>query len=131
MAVIHAAAFPPAAVWDTADFAVLLARGNCLTATRTDAGFGIARLAADEAEILTLAVLPAHRRGGTGRALVDQLVEQAKAHGASRLFLEVAEDNGAARALYRSAGFEEIARRPGYYRGDGARRDALVMQKAL
>ena len=52
----------------------------------------------------------------------------AAARGAVRVFLEVADDNAAARALYARAGFVEAGRRPGYYAGaDGERRDALLL----
>ncbi|MEM1342501.1 MAG: GNAT family N-acetyltransferase, partial [Pseudomonadota bacterium] len=85
------------------------------------------RLLPGEAEILTLAVQPEARRQGLGRLLVQELIAQAT--GAERVFLEVAESNQAARALYAACGFEEIGRRPGYYAySDGGAEDALVMQ---
>ncbi|MNE73850.1 ribosomal-protein-alanine N-acetyltransferase [compost metagenome] len=83
---------------------------------------------ADEAEILTLAVRPSARRSGLGARLVEAAVVRAAALGAERMFLEVAGDNAAARALYARAGFHEAGRRRGYYaRADGSREDALVL----
>ena len=95
-------------------------------------GFILMRAVADEAEILTLAVRPAARRGGQGGRLVGEGVLEAAARGAVRVFLEVAADNAAARALYARAGFVEAGRRPGYYAGPGgARRDALLLVRNL
>ncbi len=79
------------------------------------AGFVLARVAADEAEILTIAVRPNARRKGLGRALVKAAAAQAKKMGAQAMFLEVGETNAAARALYRSLGFAQAGRRKDYY----------------
>ena len=83
---------------------------------------------ADEAEILTLAVRPSARRAGLGGRLVEAAVVRAAALGAERMFLEVAEGNVAARALYARSGFVEMGRRRGYYsHADGSREDALTL----
>ena len=125
LAALHAQAF--AAPWDAAAFADLLAQPGVFAVVETD-GFILIRLVLDEAEILTLAVRPAARRAGLGGRLVGQGAVQAAQGGANRLFLEVAEDNVAARALYARAGFIEAGRRRGYYaRADGSREDALVL----
>ena len=91
----------------------------------------ILRTAADEAEILTIAVLPAARRQGRAARLVRACLGEASAAGAARLHLEVAGSNAAARALYLSAGFVETGRRPGYYRGASGREDAVLMRREL
>ncbi len=94
-------------------------------------GFILARAVAGEAEVLTLAVHPDARRQGAGLALVQAAAEVALATGAETLWLEVAEDNAAALALYAAAGFEEAGRRRGYYpRADG-RADALTLRCRL
>jgi ribosomal-protein-alanine N-acetyltransferase len=90
-------------------------------------GFAVARIAADEAELLLIGIHPEHRRAGHGRALLDHLVAALREAGATRLFLEVAESNRAATAFYRAAGFDPVGRRPRYY----ADEDALVLMKAL
>ena len=90
-------------------------------------GFALGRRAVDEAEVLTLGVVPTARRRGLARALLAALMAQAAAGDARRLYLEVAEDNRAALALYAQAGLSEVGRRPGYYRRAGARADALVL----
>ena len=129
LAAIHAEAFagPHDAPWSAAAFADLLAQPGVFALDGAD-GFILMRAVADEAEILTLAVRPGARRGGQGARLVGEGVLAAAARGASRVFLEVAEDNAAARALYVRAGFVEAGRRPGYYAApDGGRRDALLL----
>lgn len=78
------------------------------------------------ADIQTIAVAPAARRGGLGRALVLALLAEARRREARELFLEVRADNPGAWALYASLGFEDIATRPRYYQPDGV--DAIVMR---
>lgn len=96
------------------------------------AGFALYRVAADEAELLTVSVVPEARRAGLGRALLAASEEGARRAGAVRLFLEVGAANAPARALYTGAGYREVGRRAGYYRlPDGGRDDALVLGKAL
>ena len=95
-------------------------------------GFLLARAIAGEAEILTLAVDPPHRRQGMARALIEASVATAIAAGAEAMFLEVAADNPAAIGLYRSAGFEPVGSRKGYYVRPGAAAvDALVLRRTL
>lgn len=96
------------------------------------AGFVLARLAADEAEILTIAVGSAWRRHGLGRDLMEAVLRELHAARAQTLFLEVDETNTPATALYRRLGFREVARRPGYYeKPDAPRTDALVLRRDL
>ncbi|MGH6617985.1 MAG: GNAT family N-acetyltransferase, partial [Alphaproteobacteria bacterium] len=83
---------------------------------RAAAGFVMARSIAGEAEIVGIGVLSQRRRAGIGAALLADAMVRAAALGAEAIFLEVAEDNPAAAALYRSAGFRPVGRRPGYYR---------------
>lgn len=91
-------------------------------------GFVMARVAADEAEILSLGVEPAARRAGQGAALVAQAGEAAQADGARAMFLEVATGNDAARALYHRLGFREAGRRKAYY---ATSEDALILRADL
>jgi ribosomal-protein-alanine N-acetyltransferase len=125
LADVHAGAFDTP--WDAAAFAALLDQAGVFVVEDAD-GFILMRAVADEAEILTLAVRPGARRRGVGGRLVAQGAAAAAARGAVQLFLEVADDNAAARALYARAGFVEAGRRPGYYtRADGTRWDALLL----
>jgi ribosomal-protein-alanine N-acetyltransferase len=84
---------------------------------------------AESAEIMTVGVVPTARRTGTGRRMLDLLLAEALRRGAEEAFLEVRADNPAARELYRSAGFDEIGIRRGYYAGGTV--DAVTMRKAL
>lgn len=125
LAAIHAEAF--AAPWDEAALTELLASPGVFAVAEED-GFVLIRVVVDEAEILTLAVRPSARRAGLGVRLVEAAVVRAAALGAERMFLEVAEGNVAARALYARSGFVEMGRRRGYYsHTDGRREDALTL----
>ena len=86
-----------------------------------------------EAQILNLSVVPDARRQGLGRALLERFVDDALRTGADQIFLEVRVSNTAAIALYRSAGFEPVARRTNYYPASllAVAEDALVMRKHL
>ena len=129
LAALHAQAF--AAPWSAREFADLLSQPGVVSIAETD-GFVLIRIVLDEAEILTLAVLPKARRLGLGRRLVEEAAVAATKGCAARLFLEVAEDNAPARALYDRAGFRQIGRRKAYYAAaDGSRTDAVVMSRDL
>ena len=96
------------------------------------AGFLIAQIAADEAEILSIGVAPAWQRRGIARHMVEGLVRAAQLAQVKRLFLEVAVSNTAANRLYRGLGFEPVGRRTGYYQRPGAKPvDAVVLALAL
>ncbi|EME69245.1 acetyltransferase [Paramagnetospirillum caucaseum] len=81
------------------------------------AGLVLWRRIFDEAEILTIAVLPPWRRGGLGARLLDAAMGAAARAGALTMFLEAAADNHAALALYQSKGFQRVGLRRGYYGG--------------
>lgn len=101
-------------------------------AEETPLGFLLAREVLEEAELLSLGVLPARRRGGCGAALLQAALGEAQRRGAQRLTLEVAADNAAAQALYRAAGFTVAGRRRNYYRtADGAGLDAVILARDL
>jgi ribosomal-protein-alanine N-acetyltransferase len=93
------------------------------------AGYVIAQDAADEGEILNLAVAAERHRGGIGRALVERVLAVLAERGAERIFLEVRESNAAARALYAALRFKEVGRRPRYYRRPVE--DAIVLRAAI
>ena len=92
-------------------------------------GYLIAWFVLDEGEIANLAVAPTARRRGVARALLEEIIGEARASGLVRLFLEVRESNAAARALYSSRGFEPVARRARYYRKPVE--DAIVLRLEL
>lgn len=78
-----------------------------------------------DGDIQTIAVAPELRGAGYGRALMDELLDEAGRRGAAQVFLEVRADNPVARGLYRSLGFAEIGVRANYYQPSGV--DAIVM----
>ena len=90
-------------------------------------GYVIAWSAGTEAEILNVAVQSAARRQGAGRALLREALDRLTAAGAAAVYLEVRRSNAAALALYRAAGFREVAVRRGYYQAP--REDALVLRR--
>jgi [ribosomal protein S18]-alanine N-acetyltransferase len=91
-------------------------------------GFILMRAAAEDGEVLALGVDPALRRSGLGSRLLAAGIAEAGTRGATAVFLEVAEDNGAARALYHAHGLVQIGRRPSYYRRGDGRVAALVLR---
>ncbi len=93
-------------------------------------GFALALDLGGECEILALGVVPGRRRAGTGSALLAAICEEALRRGGNSVFLEVAADNAAARALYAVGGFVQIGRRRNYYRRLGGPVDALVLRRA-
>jgi ribosomal-protein-alanine N-acetyltransferase len=92
-------------------------------------GFLIGRQAADEAEILNLAVERGSRRKGEGGALLNAAVEAFRQYGVKRVFLEVRESNQAGISFYKKHGFTEAGRRVAYYRDPDEA--AVVMEKNL
>jgi ribosomal-protein-alanine N-acetyltransferase len=124
LAALHAACFEE--VWDAASLRTMLAAPGAFAFHDRD-GFVLARVTADEAEILTLAVAPQARGKGLGRALLSAAIGEAQRRGAGAIFLEVGSDNPAALALYARLGFANVGSRKGYYRG----RDALVLRLSL
>lgn len=126
--------------WSAAEFEGLIAQPTVFgyiavpdgRPRREAVGFVLARLAAGEAEILTVAVSRACRRLGLGRRLMDAVLRDLHAQRAEALFLEVDETNAPAIALYRRLGFAEVGRREGYYQhAGGSRTGALVMRRDL
>ena len=135
LAELHGACFPRP--WPAGEFLKLLnapgASALIGTAVRTGddpCGFILWRCAADEAEIITLGVLPAHRGNNMGAMLVQGALERA-APRAKVIFLEVAEDNGPARRLYEGLGFAETGRRRKYYKAGASSTDAIVYGRSI
>lgn len=137
IAEIHASAF--AHSWSAREIEAMLADrnhvgdvvvapaliGDVLT------GFAISRVIGIEAELLTIALDPEIRGRGHAAMLLKRHAARVRRAGAEQMFLEVADDNAAALALYRRLGFVEIGRRKGYYpsqKAQGGRRDAVTMR---
>ena len=124
--------------WSPEEIAQLIASTSTVGAAALDPvsgrlrGFVLSRLAADEAEILTIAVDPAYQGMGVGGALLRENLRQAANAGAKAMFLEVAMDNAPALGLYQRFAFVKVGERAGYYRqADGMRATAVVMRRSL
>ncbi|MDC0148290.1 GNAT family N-acetyltransferase [Alphaproteobacteria bacterium] len=129
LAALHQACF--SRPWNRQSFASLLAHDNraALGVWGADGldGFIALQHAADEAEILTLAVAAPARRSGLATQLLAAAANWLGQYGVQHWHLEVAADNRAALALYKTHGFAEIGRRAGYYENV----DAVLMQRDL
>ncbi|MGO1119432.1 ribosomal protein S18-alanine N-acetyltransferase [Rhodovibrionaceae bacterium A322] len=135
LAGLHGCCFPEDP-WNQQAMGDLLAAPNIwglLAAKKEDPlGFILLRQALDELEILTFGVLPLCRGKGVARLLLAETLSQASGQGVTDIFLEVAQDNHAAKALYTSAGFQQVGQRRGYYkRPEGGVCDALILKRSL
>jgi ribosomal-protein-alanine N-acetyltransferase len=128
MAAVHRMAFPLNETWGAEAIARQLALPGVFGWVDPHGGMILARAAADEMEVLTLAVIPKVRRQGIGLRLLGAALAHAAERGAQIAFLEVSVGNVAARALYERAGFVPAGLRPRYY-ADGS--DALVLRRTL
>ena len=129
LAKIHASAFTQERPWTSAEIAALVAAPHTHLTIDTD-GFALWRAVADEAELLTIAVLAAAQGRGIGAKLMQSWMSQAQKK-AQTAFLDVAADNHAARALYAKFGFECVALRKNYYQRTGPKADALTLRASL
>jgi ribosomal-protein-alanine acetyltransferase len=121
---------PEAALWPKESYEQAYSSGQIVLIAETNGqicGFLVARIAGDEAEILNTAIDTAHRREGTGTALLEAAISAAQAHNVKSIYLEVRESNFAAISFYRQHGFETTAVRRGYY--SSPTENAVVMKK--
>lgn len=128
MALVHGRAFVARERWGVDAIGLQLGLPGAFGWIARPGGMILARVAADEAEVLTLAVDPAVQRRGLARALLEQTLSTARQRGADAMFLEVASGNGPGRNLYGAAGFVAVGCRRSYY-PDGS--DALVLRRPL
>jgi [ribosomal protein S18]-alanine N-acetyltransferase len=138
---IHAQSFPHP--WSAEEFESLLASRDVIAQAAYlpariwrwgagPVGFVLSRRAADQAEILTIAVTSKARGRGVGAALLAAHLPSVAAIGAKALFLEVEATNKPALRLYQSFGFSQVGERQAYYRAaDGGRSTALVLRRDL
>lgn len=136
MARLHAQGF--ARSWDAPEIARMVTDANIIADglfvgdASQPAAFVLSRLAADEAEILTICVDAGQRGRGLAAILLARHRANLSLKGVARLFLEVERGNEPALRLYRKAGFQEVGARPGYYpKPDGSRAEAIVMRLDL
>jgi ribosomal-protein-alanine N-acetyltransferase len=130
IAALHTASFQRG--WDEDEILRLLIETSVIAhramTGRTMTGFILSRLAADEAEILSIAIAPARRGRGFAHPLLDLHLRRLAGLGGRSVFLEVGEHNVPARRLYQRAKFYEVGRRQGYYEGGAT---ALVLRRDL
>jgi ribosomal-protein-alanine N-acetyltransferase len=134
LAQLHSASFHRG--WGEAEFEAMLTERNTLVHRlrlgRRIIGFAVSRLAADEAEILSIAVAADQRGRGLSRNLLLTHLGHLAGRGVRTVFLEVEENNQPARALYQRAGFAVAGRRERYYReADGQQLNAVLMRRDL
>jgi ribosomal-protein-alanine N-acetyltransferase len=122
--------------WGEGEFEHMLAEHNTLVHRlrlgRKIVGFAVSRMAADEAEILSIAIDPSCRGRGLSRDLLLTHLGHLAGHGVRTIFLEVEENNQPARRLYEWAGFTTVGRRERYYQEPGGQQlNALLMRRDL
>jgi ribosomal-protein-alanine N-acetyltransferase len=120
--------------WTHGIFSDCLRVGYCAWVMELDGdiiGYGVMSIAAGEAHILNICILPDFQGRGLGRKILARLLTLAKDHKVDTVFLEVRITNKVAQVLYESEGFNEIGQRYGYYPADEGREDALVFAKVL
>ena len=134
LAQLHGASFHRG--WGEAEFEGMLTERNTLVhrlkAGREVIGFAVSRMAADEAEILSIAVADSHRGRGLSRNLLLTHLGHLAGRGVRTVFLEVEENNQPARRLYDRTGFAVAGRRERYYRQpNGEQLNAVLMRRDL
>jgi ribosomal-protein-alanine N-acetyltransferase len=134
LAELHGASFHRG--WGEGEFESMLAERNTLVHRlklgRKFVGFAVSRMAADEAEILSIAVAASHRGRGLSRNLLLTHLGHLAGRGVRTVFLEVEENNQPARRLYERAGFGVAGRRERYYQqASGEQLNALLMRRDL
>ena len=131
MARLHGAAFVMPRPWSAGEIAVLLSSPLWFVVSEPQ-GFAMGRVVAGEAELLTIAVDPMAQGQGIGARLMRAFLGELQQRGAESVFLEVADTNAPARALYARAGFAVTGRRRGYYHApDGSVVDAVLMARRI
>jgi ribosomal-protein-alanine N-acetyltransferase len=134
MSLLHRACFPEEP-WDAGALEQIMGIpgffGQVAWAKTAPVGFALTLALGEEAEIVSLGVLPDRRRCGIGSAILDAVCGEARLQGAERVVLEMASDNDAARAVYAGRGFTVVGRRRNYYRRAGRPVDALILRVQL
>ena len=134
LAQLHGASFHRG--WGEGEFEAMLTERNTLVHRlrigRKLIGFAVSRMAADEAEILSIAVAASHRGRGLSNNLLLTHLGHLAGRGVRTVFLEVEENNQPARRLYQRAGFTIAGRRERYYReANGQQLNAVLMRRDL
>ncbi len=131
LADLHALCFSTPRPWRMHEFAALLKTPGIFLINHPH-GFALGRIAGPEAELLTIAVQPEAQNKGHGARLINDFLAEAALRGADEVFLEVSKANLAAIALYRRAGFVQVAERKGYFKQiNGPALTALIFKYTI
>ena len=134
ISLLHRACFPDDP-WDAGAIEQIMGIpgffGRVGWAKTAPVGFALALALGEEAEIVSLGVLPEHRRRGIGSALLDAICGEARSRGTARVVLEMASDNEAASELYARRGFRVVGLRRNYDRRTERLVDALILEVQL
>ena len=121
--------------WDEKAFSELLqlssTTAQIISLAEKPCAFCLYQIVGEDAEILTLGVIPDMRGNSVGHFLLSQGIDPLVKAGVHRLFLEVSETNVSALKLYEQFGFIKIGLRKNYYKEKDSRADAIVMEKPL
>ncbi|MGB8397604.1 ribosomal protein S18-alanine N-acetyltransferase [Bradyrhizobium sp.] len=134
LAQLHGASFHRG--WGEGEFETMLTERHTLVHRlrrgQKIIGFAVSRMAADEAELLSIAIDPRQRGRGLSRTLLLTHLGHLVGCGVRTVFLEVEEHNLPARRLYERAGFDVVGRRERYYQQPGGEQlNALLMRRDL
>ena len=131
LAQMHAAAFQDTRPWSASEFATLL-ESNGVILLGDSQSFLLGRLIVDEAEVLTLVTPPIFRRQGHAQRCLAAFLDVLAQQQATSVFLEVSDENVAAKSLYSKYNFHNVGTRPNYYaRADGTKVVAIIMRHTL
>ncbi|MBL4740535.1 MAG: GNAT family N-acetyltransferase [Sneathiella sp.] len=130
---LHSLCFSKA--WSEKDFSDLLVlsgtTAQVIDLNETPSAFCLYQRAREDAEILTLGVIPAARGQALGQLMLSHGIGHLKTAGVTRVFLEVSETNASARKLYKNSEFLEVGIRKNYYKEGDNRTHAIVMEKKV
>ena len=129
MSTIHRKSF--SAGWPPAEMRLHIDKDLCLGLGDPLTAFILVQIGGDQADILTIATHPDHRRTGLARQLLTEAEQILQADGVETLFLDVSELNDSAKSLYKSCGYQAVGRRPRYYRTPNGRVASITFSKSL
>ena len=129
MSSLHRKSFSPG--WPPAEMRLHIDNDLCLGIGEPLSAFILVQIGGDQADILTIATHPDHRRKGLARALLLETESMLREQEVYTLYLDVSELNDDAKSLYKSCGYEAVGRRPRYYRTPAGRVASITFSKAL
>ncbi|WP_415811697.1 GNAT family N-acetyltransferase [Litorimonas haliclonae] len=129
MSTIHRKSF--SAGWPPAEMRLHIDKDLCLGLGDPLSAFILVQIGGDQADILTIATHPEHRRKGLAKQLLSQAETILREQEVQTLFLDVSELNDSAKSLYKACGYQAVGRRPRYYRTPAGRVASITFSKSL